>query len=150
MHPLPQSLFDVYAISLPRGHAFGDRPPVEAWQSEDGLAWGAVTRDANQGSFGVLVLRRREDHVWAVVHQEHGFADSTGARTTIESSMREGGRPEPVPPNTTPRPALYDVQDRKPSAIFMLLLQPTHHVAAWLLNQVYLAFPNPDESWAGD
>ena len=22
--------------------------------------------------------------------------------------------------------------------------------AAWLLNQVYLAFPNPDESWAGD
>jgi hypothetical protein len=111
---------------------------------------GAVTRDANDGSFGVLVLRRREDHVWAVVRQEHGFADSTGARTTIESSMREGGRPEPVPPNTTPRPALYDVQDRKPSAIFMLLLQPTHHVAAWLLNQVYLAFPNPDESWAGD
>ena len=61
--------------------------------------------------------------------------------------MREGGRPEPVPPNTTPRPALYDVQDRKPSAIFMLLQRPTHHVAAWLLNQVYLAFPNPDESW---
>ena len=69
---------------------------------------------------------------------------------TIESSMREGGRPEPVPPNTTPRPALYDVQDRKPSAIFMLLQRPTHHVAAWSLNQVYLAFPNPDESWAGD
>jgi hypothetical protein len=45
---------------------------------------------------------------------------------------------------------LYDVQDRKPSDIFMLLVRPSHHVAAWLLNQVYLAFPSPDESWAGD
>ena len=64
--------------------------------------------------------------------------------------MREGAPPEPLPLNTAPRPALYDLQDRKPSTIFMLLLRPTHHVAAWLLNQVYLAFPNPDESWAGD
>jgi len=150
MHRLPQPIFDIYALSLPRGHAFGDRPPVEAWQSEDGLAWGTVTRDVNDRSFGVLVMLRREDHVWVTVHQEHGFLDSTDARTAIESSMKEGARPEPIPPNTARRPALYDVQDRKPSEIFMLLARPSHHVAAWLLNQVYLAFPNPDESWAGD
>jgi hypothetical protein len=150
MHRLPRPIFDIYALSLPRGHAFGDRPPVEAWQSEDALAWGAVTRDVNDRSFGILVMRRREDHVWVMVRQEHGFSDSTDARTAIESSMKEGGRPEPIPPSTARRPALHDVQDRKPSEIFMLLARPSHHVAAWLLNQVYLAFPNPDESWAGD
>ena len=95
-------------------------------------------------------MRRREDHVWVMVHQEHGFLDSTDARTAIESSMKEGARPEPIPPNTARRPALHDVKYRKPSEIFMLLARPSHHVAAWLLNQVYLAFPNPDESWAGD
>ena len=146
MHQLPRPIFDIYALSLPRGHAFGDRLPVEAWQSEDALAWGAVTRDVNDQIFGVLVMRRREDHVWVMVYQEHGFSDSTDARTVIESSMREGARPEPIPPNTARRPALHDVQDREPSEIFMVLARPSHHVAAWLLNQVYLAFPNPDES----
>ena len=101
-------------------------------------------------SFGILVMRRREDWVWVMVRQEHGFRDSTDARTTIESSMNEGAPPEPIPPNTARRPALHDVQDRTPSEIFMVLTRPSHHVAAWLLNQVYLAFPNPDQSWAGD
>jgi hypothetical protein len=150
MRRLPQPMFDIYALSLPRGHAFGDRPPVEAWQSEDGLAWGAITRDVIDRTFGVLVMRRREDQVWVMIRQEHGFSDSADARRAIESSMREGAPPEPIPPNTARRPALYDVQGREPSEIFMLLVRPTHHVAAWLLNQVYLAFPNPDKSWAGD
>ena len=150
MHQLPRPIFDIYALSLPRGHAFGDRLPAEAWRSEDGLAWGAVTRDVHDQSFGILVMRRREDWVWVMVRQEHGFRDSTDARTTIESSMNEGAPPEPIPPNTARRPALHDVQDRTPSEIFMVLTRPSHHVAAWLLNQVYLAFPNPDQSWAGD
>jgi hypothetical protein len=150
MNRLPRPIFDIYALSLPRGHAFGDRPPVEAWQSEDALAWGAVTHDLNDQSFGDLVMRRREDHVWVMVRQEHGFSASTDARTAIESSMKEGAPLEPIPPNTARRPALHDVQDRKPSEIFMLLTRPSHHVAAWLLNQVYLAFPNPDQTWAGD
>jgi hypothetical protein len=29
MQVLPQWEFDIYALSLPRGHGFGDRPPVE-------------------------------------------------------------------------------------------------------------------------
>ena len=150
MQPLPRPIFDIYALSLPRGHAFGDRPPVEAWQSDDALAWGAVTRDLNDRSFGIQVMRRREDHVWVLVRQEHGFSDLTDSRTAIKSSMKEGASPEPIRPNTARRPALHDVQGREPSEIFMLLSRPSHHVAAWLLNQVYLAFPNPDESWAGD
>jgi hypothetical protein len=82
-------IFDIYALSLPRGHAFGDRPPVEAWQSEDALAWGAVTRDVNDGSFGVLVMRRREDYVWVTVHQEHGFLDSRDAQTQRVAPKRD-------------------------------------------------------------
>jgi hypothetical protein len=128
MHRLPRPIFDIYALSLPRGHAFGDRPPVEAWQNEDALAWGAVTRDVNDWSFEILVMRRREDHVWVMVRQEQGFSDSTDARTAIESSMKERTRPEPIPPSTARRPALHDVQDRKPSEIFMLLARPSHHV----------------------
>jgi len=31
MQELPQWLFDVYALALPRGHGFGDRPPTGAW-----------------------------------------------------------------------------------------------------------------------
>jgi hypothetical protein len=150
MKPLPRPIFDIYALSLPRGHAFGDRPPVEAWQSDDALAWGAVTRDMNDRSLGILVLRRREDHVWVMVRQEHGLSDSTDARTAIKTSMKEGSPPEPIPPSIARRPALHDVQDRKPSEVFILLTRPSHHVAAWLLNQVYLAFPNPDQSWAAD
>ena len=64
--------------------------------------------------------------------------------------MKEGAPPEPMPANTAKRPALWDLQGREPSSLFKLLWQRTHHVAAWLLNQLYLAMPNPDENWAGD
>jgi hypothetical protein len=55
-----------------------------------------------------------------------------------------------MPPNTAPRPALHDLKNREPSEIFGLLNRPTHHVAAWSLNQLYLSLPNPDKNWAGD
>ena len=86
MRHLPQPMFDIYALSLPRGHAFGDRPPVEAWQSEDGLAWGATTRDVTDRTFGVLVMRRREDQVWIIVRQEHGFSNPAEARRATADS----------------------------------------------------------------
>jgi len=63
MRELPQTLFDVYALALPRGHGFGNRPPIGAWRSDDDLACGVLTRDDNDRRFGVLVMRRREYHV---------------------------------------------------------------------------------------
>jgi hypothetical protein len=45
---------------------------------------------------------------------------------------------------------LYDLQDRIPSDLFKCLFQPYHHLAAWTINQLYLAIPNPDTNWAGD
>ncbi len=49
MQELPRALFDVYALALPHGHGFGRRPPISAWQSEDGFAFGVVTRHAHSG-----------------------------------------------------------------------------------------------------
>lgn len=40
MRQLPQQLFDIYSLSLPRGHGFGRAGPIEGWRSEDGIAYG--------------------------------------------------------------------------------------------------------------
>jgi hypothetical protein len=66
MKTLGRGMFDVYALALPRGHGFGERLPHEAWQSGDGKACAIVTRHAEDGSIGLIVMRRRADGVWAV------------------------------------------------------------------------------------
>ena len=55
-----------------------------------------------------------------------------------------------MPPNTAQRPALYDLEGRKAGEVFGVLTRPSHHVAAWLLNQLYLSIPKPDKNWVGD
>ncbi len=68
----------------------------------------------------------------------------------MEALLKEGAPPEPMPANTAPRQALHDLQGREPGDTFSVLMWPSHHVAAWLLNQVYLALPDPDKNWASD
>lgn len=150
MKVVPQSLFDIYALMLPRGHGFGSRPPVGAWQSDDGLACGMVTRDDDSCDFGLLVIRRRVDHVWTITSEEYGLTSRDEALAKLEPLLKDGSPPEVIPPNTAPRPALYNLEDRNPSDIFSLLTQSSHHVAAWILNQLYLSLPNPDKNWASD
>ncbi|MBO9501646.1 hypothetical protein [Brevundimonas sp. A19_0] len=150
MEELPQSLFDVYALALPRGHGFGDRPPVGAWRDADGTACGIARCDDITGVFGVLVMRRRVDHVWTVVADEHGFASLEETKARIKLLLREGEPLEPLPANTAARPALHDLKGRVPSQAFDLLRARTHQRAGWILNQLYLALPNPDKTWAGD
>ena len=150
MQVVSQSLFDIYALSLPRGHGFGDQPPVGAWQSDDGLACGVVTRNIVNCDFGVLVIRRRADHVWTIILEKYGLASIDESLEQLEPLLKEGVSPEPMPENTAPRPALHNLEGRKPSDVFNLLRQPSHHVAAWLLNQLYLSLPNPDKNWVSD
>jgi len=98
MHRLPQPYSNIYALSLPRGHAFGGPAAgSEAWQSDDALAWGAVTRDVNDQTFGILVMRSprgsRLGHgsPRARVLRTHGCPNGI-----VESSMKEGrAAPEP-------------------------------------------------------
>lgn len=150
MEQLSQWTFDIYALSLPRGHGFGDRPPISAWRSSDNLTCGVLTQDVNDGSFGVLVMRRRVDHVWSVVAQEHGFRSKAKACAHMEPILQDGEPPEPMPPGVASRPALYNLQGRASSDVFKLLARTSHHPAAWTLNQLYLALPKPDKNWARD
>lgn len=66
MREIPQWEFDFYALSLPRGHGFGDTPPVAAWSSDDGNGCGIVTENGEDNSFGLILMRRRVDSVWTV------------------------------------------------------------------------------------
>jgi hypothetical protein len=147
--PLPQFLFDVFALSLPRGHGFGDEPPGEAWQDDAGHAIAAITQSDTTNTFGVLVMRRREDLVWSVSAHKRGLPSLNSAREMAARELAIRGR-LPVPPGTPRRPPLYDLQGREPSKMFKLLTQPSHIRAAWMLNQLYLALPNPDPNWATD
>ncbi len=150
MRELPQWEFSVYALSLPRGHGFGNRPPVSVWRSDDGLGCGAITKDININDFGFLVMRRRVDQVWTVIAQSHGLSSKSEAFEQLAVALKEGQPPEPMPLSTLMRPALYDLKGRTPSDIFKLLTRPSHIPAAWILNQLYLALPKPDRNWASD
>ena len=150
MEPLSQWEFDIYALSLPRGHDFSDHPPVGIWRSADGLSCGVLTQDVNESSFGILLMRRRIDHVWAIIVEHHGFQSLTDACADMERQMRDGELPEPIPSGIAARPALYDPEERTASDVFSLLTRPSHHPAAWTLNQLYLALPRPDRNWASD
>lgn len=149
MRELPQTLFDVYALALPRGYGFGKRPPVSAWQSDDGLAFGVITRHVESGEFGILAMRRRMDHVWSKTAEEVSFSSKEEATTKLEPLLLSGMPMEPLLLNTA-RPALHDIGTREPSEGFRLLTTPSHQIAAWTLNQLYLSLPDPDKNWAGD
>lgn len=150
MRALPQWEFSIYALSLPKGHGFGNRPPVGAWLSEDGLSCGILRHDLNDRSYGVLVMRRRTDQVWTVTAEREGYAAEKEALAQLPPLLKDGEPPEPVPPGVMQRPALYDLEGRTASEVFATLTLSSHRPAAWTLNQLYLALPKPDRNWAGD
>lgn len=142
--------FGIYALSLPRGHAFGDEPPIGGWRSANGVTIGVLTQNQTDNTFGYLIMRRRTDHVWTVVDQRNQIAIQDEAVSQIENRLKSDAQPERVPIGVSARPALHDLKNRTPSDVFNLLRQPSHVPAAWTLNQLYLALPNPDKNWAGD
>lgn len=150
MDLIPQTMFDIFALALPRGHGFGERPPVGAWGDASGKVCGIVTQHAHDGSLGVIAMRRRIDDVWTVTAEELGFGSLEDAKSRLAALLRIGEPREPLPPNTARRPPLHDLKGRTPSDLFNVLLRPSHHLAAWALNQLYLALPNPDRTWASD
>lgn len=150
MRALPQFLFDIHALSLPRGHGFGERPPCGAWQSDDGKSCAIATRHVDSGELGLVVMRRREDGPWIVTCETSGFVDMERLLERAAQELREDEAPEPLPPATPRRATLHDLQGREPSSSFRLLTNRSHRNVAWLLNQLYLALPRPDRNWAAD
>lgn len=132
------------------GHGFGASPPIEAWESDDKIACGIVTRSDLDESFGCIVMRRRIDHVWMVIDEKKFIPTLDAARQLIEPLMKEGSGHEALPPGEVMRPFLHDMGTRESSQIFKFLAQPTHKAAAWTFNQLYLALPRPDRNWASD
>jgi hypothetical protein len=147
---LHQREFDIYALALPRGHGFGDQPPIGAWLTDDAHGCGIVTQNVNTGILGFIVMRRRQDSVWTITIKEHGFESKEEACACMEPHLKEGCPCEPVPPGVRARSPLHDFEGRTPNEIFKLLVDHAHSRVAWLLNQLYLALPNPDQNWAGD
>lgn len=150
MEPLPEFLFSIFALSLPRGHAFGDRPPREAWISERGLEFAAITQGTLDNKYGVLAMRKRIDGVWEKTLDAYGFNTIGEARARTENELDGDAPLLPMPPGVIRRPALHDFGGKPISKMFQLLAQPSHQKATWLLNQLYLALPNPDRNWTSD
>lgn len=149
MRQLNPAIYEIYALSLPRGLGFGNRRPVTFWLSDDGLGSGVIRRDENDGTFGILAMRRRVDNVWSVIADKHDFTTAEEALTDLQHFLCDGGR-EPIPPGVRPHLPLHDVAARKPSGLFKILSQRSHWAAAWILNQTYLALPRPDPNWVSD
>jgi hypothetical protein len=150
MKPLPQCIFDVYALSLPRGHGFDEDTPKGAWESADNVTLGVLTRNRSRGRYGVLIMRRREDDVWIVLRRTPDAFDEAAAMSIIEQACTEIVDKVPLNPGVKRRPPLAVVGGKEPSGIFKLLAHPCRHRGAWMLNQLYLAMPNPDDNWASD
>lgn len=150
MRKIPQWEFDFYALSLPRGHDFGEQPPVAAWAGSDNQGCGIVTHSSLDETFGVIVMRRRLDSVWAMTRQEWGFPSIEAAAEALKPYLADGLPPEPLPSGIVMRPALFDLGSREPSDVFRMLATPARRPAAWALNQLYLAMPRPDRNWVSD
>lgn len=97
MKEIAAPMFDLIALSLPRGLGFGDNPPVGAWLSEDGLSCAALTRNIQSGGFGVVTLRRRVDSVWVLLSHGECTARESEARTSISHFLNTQAHPLPLP-----------------------------------------------------
>lgn len=149
MNILPQPIFNIYALSRPRGLGFGNDTPIGAWINEGGSAWGYLLAEARERSFSYAVFRRRPDQVWSETHSGSGFSTKAEAYAELEAHAKEPGSIA-IPPGSPRRPLLADAEDRTPSDVFRSLARKSHHAAAWTLNQLYLALPRPDPNWASD
>lgn len=150
MEQLPYSLFDVFALSLPRGLSFGDNPPVSAWRSDDWITVGALTKNATSNRHGLLIMRRRDDEVWIVLRREDDSFNEEKAMAILRQACNEKAGRVSIPSGSKRRPSLAAVNGKEPSGIFKLLAHPARNRGAWILNQLYLAMPNPDDNWASD
>jgi len=150
MKTIPASLFDVIALSLPRGLGFGDTPPVGAWMSDDDATCGALTHNVQSGAYGVLIMRRRVDEVWCVLRREDNPFGKDQAMALIREQLQGQFPPVPLPQGVRRRARLGDTRNVEPSEVFKALASPARRVGAWMLNQLYLALPNPDQNWASD
>ncbi|MEF9896760.1 MAG: hypothetical protein RR736_18890 [Pseudomonas sp.] len=150
MKEIAAPMFDLIALSLPRGLEFGDNPPAGAWLSENGISCAALTRNIHSGCFGTITLRRRVDSVWVLLTRSECFAGESEARASISLFLDNPAHPLPLPSGERRRAPLSRMGKRTPSVVFKSLFDPSRQIGAWVLNQLYLALPSPDKNWVSD
>lgn len=114
------------------------------------MGCGLIMYDEGAKCFAFLAMRRREDNVWVVVEERSMIETQSDAETLLSRSLRIGEPKEPLPSGVRGHRILGELEGRKPSDIFKLLALPSHHSAAWALNQLYLALPKPDKNFVSD
>lgn len=150
MKKIPAPFFDIIALSLPRGLAFGDNPPIDAWLSDNEISCAALTRNVNSGCFGTIILRRRTDGVWGLLNRNEFIASEDEAQVLIQHYLNNPSFPSPVPSGIRRHLPLSKLGKRTPSEVFKALASPKRRLGAWMLNQLYLALPSPDVNWVPD
>ncbi|NWN48004.1 hypothetical protein HT121_10385 [Pseudomonas sp. MAFF 301514] len=150
MKEITAAMFDIIALSLPRGLGFGDNPPVNAWLSDDGISCAVLTQNVCSGCAGTITMRRRVDSVWVLLNRTESWACESEARAAIEIFLDTPAHPIPLVSGERRRPRLTDIGSGTPSGVFKSLFDPRRRIGAWMLNQLYLALPAPDLNWATD
>src|SRR4051812_27408684 len=99
MRQLARWEFDIYALSLPRGHGFGNKPPNGAWMTDDGNICGILTSYlGDRPPYGYRVMRRRRDLVFTLTGERSDFSSREEAAAAMHALMPENSALEPVPP----------------------------------------------------
>src|SRR5258708_4162153 len=135
MRQLANWEFDAYAMALPRGHGFGNEPPVASFVSDDGTAWATICRSDDSGAYSYFVMRRRVDQVWTRAREGEGYKTRDDAFDAV-IDLDDERPPEPIPRGVARRPPLYQLKGRRPPEVLKLLAKPSHWPAAWMLNQL--------------
>ncbi|WP_286800105.1 hypothetical protein [Pseudomonas sp. UBA4034] len=150
MKLMPQSVFDLYALSLPWGLSFVNQMPHTGWITDDGRSWGVLTLDEDANVFGCIAMRQRVDLVWTLVLEEVGFSSFNEAERRIAVHLQEGAPRESMPPNTARRPNIFDSGGLPTCTLFQHLFRKSRHKAAWMIGHLYYSLPRPDDNWVRD
>ncbi|MGM3214913.1 hypothetical protein ACSQ5K_04605 [Pseudomonas sp. PhalM4] len=150
MKMMSETMFDLYALSLPWGLSFVDHMPYAGWRTDDGRAWGVLTYDEGADTFGCVAMRQRVDLVWVLVLDNAGIDSFDEAKRRIAAHLQEGAPRELMPPNTAKRPNLFDSNNLSTCTLFQHLSRKSRHKAAWMIGHLYYSMPRPDPNWVRD
>lgn len=150
MKLIPQTMFDLYALSLPWGLNFVDHMPYTGWRTDDGRSWGVLTYNECAGTFGCVAMRQRVDLVWVLVLDENGLDSFDEAKSRIAAHLQELAPRELMPPNTAKRPNIFDSNNLPTCTLFQHLSRKSRHKAAWMIGHLYYSMPRPDDNWVRD
>lgn len=143
--------FDIFALSLEDGPNFGERVVYDAYRTGRGEAVGAILIDGVTWAFSTLTLRRRVDHRWVKTDERDSFVDPEAAMAHLQTSLRAGDPPEPLPPGERRRRELLKLGPAGSSPEFKLLASTRSHFPALIAaGECYLAMPNPDANFVTD